>query len=327
MSSINLDNTDKKLLGLLQMEFPLTPGPFADLGLKLGIDSQEVIQCVRKLKDAGIVRMISPVLDARKLGYQSTLVGMKVAGERIEKAGQVIRDHPGISHGYRRDHEFNIWVTLSTKANMEDELKLLSSSIGVEAIFALPALKIYKLRAYFGADGEDQLETVAATVTEVISQKKELSPLDKSVINELQHDLPLIAMPFTQSALKLNIDVNDFLMTCQSLLQRGIIRRFGASIDHRNAGYHANAMACWVMSPDKVNAAGKKIASLPQVSHCYERKTNALWPYNLFAMVHGNSQDRCQQIIDNISREIGNRVLAVLFSTQELKKTRIKYPV
>ncbi len=329
MSCINLDNIDKKLLGLLQMEFPITLEPYTDLGLKLGINSREVIQRIRKLKEAGIVRMIGPVLDARKLGYQSTLVGMKVIGEKIEKAGRIIKEHPGISHGYRRDHDFNLWVTLSIKqeANLESELEQLASSIGVEAIFALPALKIFKLRAYFGADGDDPPETIAGTGALVRLQKAELSRMDRLVINELQHDLPLVVMPFTRSAAQMDINVNDFLSRCQSLLQRGIIRRFGASINHRNAGYKANAMVCWVVSPEEVDAAGRKIASTPEVSHCYERKADVIWPYNLFAMVHGHSPEHCRQVVDNISREIGISDRAVLFSTQELKKTRIMYRV
>lgn len=329
MSSLNLDNIDKKLLGLIQMEFPLTPEPYTELGLRLGINGSEVIQRIQKLKDAGIVRLIGPVLDARKLGYQSTLVGMKVTDERIERAGQIIKQHPGISHGYRREHEFNLWVTLSVKQEnkIEDEIKQLGSSIGVEAIFALPALKIFKLRAYFGADGDDQPETIAGAQASVILQKEALSRLERSVINELQRDLPLVFMPFDRLSTQLNMNVNEFLKLCESLLQRGIIRRYGASINHRNAGYKANAMSCWVVRQNEVDNAGSKIASLAEVSHCYERKTNALWPYNLFAMVHGHSPERCQQIIDHVSREIGVTDKTVLFSTQEIKKTRIKYPV
>ena len=76
---MRLDNTDKKLLGLLQIEFPLTAKPYVDLGLNLGIAEAEVIQRIGQLKLKGLIRQISPVLDAGRLGYKTTLVAMRIA--------------------------------------------------------------------------------------------------------------------------------------------------------------------------------------------------------------------------------------------------------
>ncbi len=123
------------------------------------------------------------------------------------------------------------------------------------------------------------------------------------------------------------MNVDDFLAHCQSLLRRGIIRRFGASINHTNAGYKANAMAGWVASGDMVAVVGHKLASLPEVSHCYERKTSPLWRYNLFAMIHGHTRTDCQKIASQVSSETGLSNYVVLFSTREFKKVRIKYLV
>jgi DNA-binding Lrp family transcriptional regulator len=126
---------------------------------------------------------------------------------------------------------------------------------------------------------------------------------------------------------KLGIDVKDLLVQCQLLKQRGVIRRFGAAINHRQAGFKANAMTCWIAPPDVVDVAGQKLASLREVSHCYERKTNPLWQYNLFAMIHGHSKEACQEIADKVSRETGLIDYVRLFSTKEFKKMRIKYLV
>ena len=110
---MNLSSIDRKLLNLLQAEFPLSREPYTDLGLRLGIDRDEVIHRIEQLKAKGIIRQISPVLDARSLGYQTTLVAMRVAESQLDKAAQLIMEHPGVSHGYERNHHFNLWFTLA----------------------------------------------------------------------------------------------------------------------------------------------------------------------------------------------------------------------
>lgn len=327
---MDLTSIDRKLLNILQSEFPLTSEPYADLGLQLGIEADEVLYRIGQLKSQGIIRQISPVLDARSLGYQTTLIAMRMAESRLGIAEKVIGEHPGVSHAYERDHHFNFWFTLAIPpgVDMESELEQLTGSIGAEAVFALPAIKLFKLRAYFDMDGDGQAATgTGAQPGEVLPREVELSPTDRAVINELQQDLPLIPRPFTAMATRLGINVADLLAQCQSLKQRGIIRRFGAAINHRQAGFKANAMTCWIAPADVVDIAGQKLASLREVSHCYERKTNPLWQYNLFAMIHGHSKEACREIADKVSRETGLTDYVRLFSTKEFKKTRVKYLV
>lgn len=330
MSDINLDSTDRKLLDRLQTEFPLTREPYADLGGQLGISGEEVIQRIEQLKSQGLIRLISPILNARSLGYQSTLVAMRVAENRLDRVGSLIGEHPGISHGYERNHYFNFWFTLAIPptANIETALQQLTSPMEAEAIFALPALKLFKIRVYFAMDGDG--ETVVDPATEgsgSLSGIAELSPIDRLVINELQQDLPLTPRPFTALSARLGLEVADLLAQCRSLKQRGIMRRFAAAINHRQAGFQGNAMTCWIAPPDLVDTIGRKLALLPEVSHCYERQTNRLWPYNLFAMIHGHTKEECQEIAHRLSEEIGLKDKVLLFSTKEFKKVRIKYLV
>ncbi len=329
MSRTELDSIDRKLLGLLQMEFPLTREPYADLGLKLGISGDEVMRRIRQLKAGGIVRQLSPVLDARRLGYRSTLVAMRVPAERLETARQVIVEHPGVSHGYERDHEFNVWITLAVSpgVGINAEIERLASACGAEVIFDLPAVKVFKLRTYFGADEDAQSEVDTGAGSDLLPQPAELSRQDKLVINGLQQDLPLTPEPFSPMAAQLGMDVVDFLAQCRSLLARGIMRRFGAAINHNGAGYKANAMTGWAVPPALVDAVGQKLASLREVSHCYERKTNALWRYNLFAMIHGSTRESCRETVSQVSGETGLTDYVVLFSTREFKKIRVKYLV
>ena len=325
-----LDSIDKKLLNLVQAEFPLTSEPYSALGQRLGIDGSEVISRIKRLKEEGIIRQIGPVLEARRLGYQPTLVAMRVEEPELDRAEQLIGQHPGVSHGYERDHHFNLWFTLAMppEGDIMTELKLLTSSFEAKVVFALPAVKVFKIGVYFDMDG-DRL-SMADTMTQpsgVLVQKAELAQTDRLVINELQQELPLVTMPFNPMAIRLGMNEEYFLAQCQSLLQRGIMRRFGASVNHNRAGFKANAMTCWIAPPDLVDVAGQKLASLPEVSHCYERKTNSLWQYNLFAMVHSHTREACQEIVSEVSHRIGLNGYILLFSTKEFKKTRVKYLV
>lgn len=330
MADIYRDDTDRKIISLVQAEFPLTGEPYTDLGQRLGISGQEVRERIGQLKENGLIRQISPVLETRRLGFQSTLVAMKVAERRLDSAEEIIAGHPGVSHGYLRNHDFNVWFTLAIPpdADIDSEIEKLTGPIEPEAIFALPSIKVFKIGAYFDV-AEDMPATTGVVVQAdgVLPDRVELLPADKLVINELQQDLPLIETPFQKMAENVGMNVEQFLAQAQSLLQRGIMRRYGASINHRRAGFQANSMTCWQVSPEKVSAVGQELAALKEVSHCYERKTNPLWSYNIFAMIHGDNRQLCQDIANDISRQFDLDQGLLLISTREFKKTRVKYLV
>ncbi|MFA5079103.1 MAG: Lrp/AsnC family transcriptional regulator, partial [Dehalococcoidia bacterium] len=109
--------------------------------------------------------------------------------------------------------------------------------------------------------------------------------------------------------------------------KRGIIRRYGASINHRNAGFRANAMTCWKVPAGSVQKIGRLLAGDRHVSHCYERAVTGSWRYNLFAMVHSRDRNTCLEIIDKMAARTGLTDRVVLFSIKEFKKTRIIYRV
>ena len=330
---MNLADIDQKLVNLLQVNFPLTREPYTDLGLQLGISSNEIISRINSLKKRGIVHQIAPVFDAKSLGYNTTLVAMKLSTkEQLDEATEIISTHAGVSHCYERDHDFNFWFTLAmaVQNNMETELQRLATIIKPMAILNLPAVKTFKIVAYFNSDGDNQ----AAPNTDIndanlYTKIPQLSSVDRDIINELQQDLPLTQKPFDLMSQRLSLDTDEFLRHCQSLIQRRIMRRFSAAVSHNKLGFIANSMTCWKVSPEKVETAGKKIATFPEVSHCYERKTNQLWTHNLFAMIHANNKNACHAVADRISSEVGLNDTGplLLFSTKEFKKVRTKYSV
>lgn len=328
-SEDHLDQVDRNLLNLVQTSVPLTREPYVDLGGQLSITGDEVIARLGQLKAKGLIRQISPVIDAASLGFRTTLVATRVIGDNLEKAEQVITAHEGVSHGYERTHHFNVWFTLATPPSIvaEDELRRITGCFDAEAAFTLPAVKMFKLEVYFDMTGGDGRSRPERSNGHRNSRPVELTEAEKLVVNEIQEALPLTRTPFDAMAERANMEVTEFLACCRALLGKGVMRRYAVSLNHRKAGISANAMTCWAVPSDKVEATGRELASLREVSHCYERKTNPLWQHNLFAMVHSQTQEACQEVAARLSEKLGLNEPVLLFSTKEFKKSRIKYRV
>lgn len=327
---VELDNIDSKLLNIIQAEFPLTREPFSALGRRLGVSGDEVVHRIEGLKAKGVIRLIGPVFNPGRLGYQTSLLAMKVATDRLHKAAEIISAHPQVSHCYERDHDFNLWFTLALAAtqDLDTEARELGSRVKAEVTLNLPAVRTFKIGAYFNTEAADSsVPKAAADNTRVLSTDVDLSSVERAVVNEVQQDLPLTARPFDLMSTHLSLDVDGFLNHCQALLQRGVMRRFSASISHRSLGFVANAMACWKVPPEMVETAGSTVATFQEVSHCYERKTSPLWPYNLYAMMHAKSREACENIARRASSVSGldENGPVLLFSTREAKKTRARY--
>ena len=152
-----------------------------------------------------------------------------------------------------------------------------------------------------------------------------LTELEKKIIASIQEDLPITARPYLEISMKLGIPEEELLETLQGLCDRGIIRRFGATIRHQKTGFTANAMAAWQVDEARVEEVGNKLASFKQVSHCYRRNPTPTWPYNLYTMVHANDEDACRQTARRMSQEAQVNTYALLFSRRELKKTSMLY--
>jgi siroheme decarboxylase len=329
VSKVMAGSLEREILGMLQSRFPLVREPYDDLGLELGVSGAAVIKSIRELKESGLVREIGPVMNARRLGYATTLVALKIPHKAMEEAAEFIKSHQGISHAYERTHQFNVWVTFAARngRQLQKGLEELCSRSSAEAMLSLPAARTFKLRTEF-VRSDAPLEYEGCPQDETKNHcKVVLSGAQRAIINAIQRDLPLTAEPFQLFADELGIDVDTLLSRVSSLVKKGLIRRYGASINHCKVGFGANAMTCWVVPPGQIEGVAGRLASLASVSHCYERETCPAWRYNVFAMMHGNSRDECLRSVQTISSETGIADYAVLFSTRELKKRRILYPV
>ena len=152
-----------------------------------------------------------------------------------------------------------------------------------------------------------------------------LSEIDKCIIKELQVDIQICSRPYEFIAEKLCISEEEVISRIQELIERGIIRRFGAILNHRRVGISANAMVVWEIPDERVQDVGNIMSSFIEVTHCYQRPTFLGWSYNMFTMVHANTRKDCEEIVDSISKEININKYEILYSIEELKKTSMIY--
>ena len=152
-----------------------------------------------------------------------------------------------------------------------------------------------------------------------------LTEIEKKIIASIQGDIPVVERPFLGIANQLEISEDELLEKIIDLCDRGVIRRFGATIRHQMSGYIANAMTAWKVEDDRVDEVGEIMASFREVSHCYVRKTNEKWPYNLYTMIHAKDEESCHAIAREMSKKARVDQYMLLFSVRELKKTSMQY--
>jgi len=328
-----MDDRDKRLLNVIQADFPLVSRPFQDLGTPLQLAEAEVIDRIAALKKQRIIRQISAILDTRSLGYRSSLVAMRVPPEKLEAAAAVVNSHPGVSHNYKRNHAFNLWFTLAVPptSDLEWTVQHLHAMAGADSTRILPTLRLFKIGMQLdmeGRSGTERVESRKAGYSEArrpSAGRDGLRPIDIAAIRELQEDIPLIPEPYRPMAERMGVSEAVLFEVAAHLAAQGYLRRMAAVLYHREAGFRANAMGVWVVPPERADEVGQIMGSFKGVSHCYLRPTYPDWPYSIFTMVHGQKARDCQEIISAISQATGITEYALLYSTKEYKKVRLKY--
>jgi DNA-binding Lrp family transcriptional regulator len=148
--------------------------------------------------------------------------------------------------------------------------------------------------------------------------------LDIKLIKYTQDGLPLTKTPYKDIADGMGMTEEEVIDRLKSLLESGKIRRLAASIAHRKIGINSNAMTVWKVSQDKVEEYGKIMASFEEVTHCYERPTFPGWEYNVFTMIHGYTDEECENVINSIKEKTGLDDYVMLYSEREFKKVGVR---
>ena len=331
-AAIALDDVDKKLMNVLQSGFPLIREPYAVMAGEAGISLSEALERTNRLLENRIIREITPIFDTRALGYSSMLVAAKVDAENPQRAAAVVNAHPGVSHNYLRNHDFNLWFTIATppdsKLGLDPPLERRMEEAGAASMRKLPTITLFKINMHLEMEGGT--DALTATVEAVPPREIEAQPYDDTdiaVIKALQGPMAAIPRPFDAAAEEVGMSVDDFLAHLEGMKERHLLRRVAAILFHRRAGFSANGMGVWRVPEADIDTVGRRMASFRGISHCYQRPTYEDWPYSVFTMAHGRNKVECDAILDAIADDcgMGPDDRATLYSSTEYKKIRLRY--
>ena len=331
-AAVPLDDTDRRLMNLLQSSFPLQREPFELIASEAELALDEVMTRTQRLLDERIIREITPIFDTRALGYSSMLVAAKVDSENPQRAARIVNSHPGVSHNYLRTHNFNLWFTIATppesELGLEGTLEALMRETGAESMRELPTLTLFKINMNLEMEGGT--EALAAAVAAAPPRELEAQPYDDTdvaVIRALQGPMEVIDRPYDAAADAVGMDPSVFLEHLSGMVDRKLLRRVAAILFHRRAGFSANGMGVWRVPEDEIQETGRRMAAFRGISHCYQRPTYPDWPYSVFTMAHGRSKEECDAVLDSIAEECGlaGPDRATLYSSTEYKKVRLHY--
>jgi DNA-binding Lrp family transcriptional regulator len=315
-----------ELLYQMQNAFPMTQKPFLEIAKALDATEADVLQTVQQLKEDKIIRQTSAIFDTKRLGYTSSLVAFKVSAEQIETAANIINAHPGVSHNYLRNHDYNIWFTMAvapdSQFGLERTIEILQEQTGAEDAIILPTLKMFKISVKMDTTGK---RAKKEKVKRVAHKALTLTDTHIAIIKELQKDIAITSEPYAEAIERLEMDYETFFTIAHELKDAGVMRRFATILNHRKAGFSANAMSVWSVPEEDGERIGKEMAEFSAVSHCYLRPKYPNWPYNLFAMVHAKTQEECDALIDEMAKESGLSEYGKLYSSVEFKKQRLVY--
>ena len=229
----------------------------------------------RRLLRERIIREITPIFDTTALGYSSMLVAARVDAEHPQRAAAVINEHPGVSHNYLRNHDFNLWFTIATapdsKLGLDGTLDVLKELTGAESIRKLPTLTMFKINMNLEMEGGTA--QLAAPVEAVEPRPRDPVPFDDfdvAVIRALQGPMDVRPDAYAPAAAQLGVPVERMLAHLEGMIERKLLRRVAAILFHRRAGFSANGMGVWKVPEDQIAEIGpadggraRRVALLP----------------------------------------------------------------
>lgn len=329
-----LDAAARGLLTEAQEGIRLVKRPFKDLAEQVGLEEDAVIKILNELK-GDIIRRFGGVFRSGRLGFKSTLLAASVAEDRIRVVAEEINKLQGVTHNYRRSHDYNLWFTLtvSPEASLEEEVEKLEADLDIK-ILRLPALKRYKLGVKLDLQNKRSIEIKDKVSGDKVSNQAEEDlqeiyrpdQLARNIIALLQEDIELIKRPFKMIANKCGCKEYEVLDRLKKMKEAGALKRIAPLLYHRRSGYQANGMVVWEIDETEIDKAGYQLAVFEQVSHCYHRPAHPPdWPYNLYAMTHAKFQNELEATVNEMAEKIGDKDYQIIYSLEEFKKSSMKY--
>lgn len=148
-----------------------------------------------------------------------------------------------------------------------------------------------------------------------------ISALDRKIVQALQQGFPLVAEPYAELAKRAGVEESVLLERLHEMKTKGTLRKMGAVVQHRIAGFHGNALCCWSVPEVQTEAVAKLLMEKPYISHVYERFSQPGWPYNLYTVFHSADRQGCIRLIDAVAKDIDISEYRILFSIKNWKRS------
>ncbi len=152
-----------------------------------------------------------------------------------------------------------------------------------------------------------------------------ITAFQKRLVALLSESLPLVERPYLELAQRLGCSEEEVIQGIKELIEKKIIRRFGATVRHDRSGYRGNVMVAWIVPEEHLEEIGKKCATYPFITHCYVRKTAPDWPYNFYTMIHAEDEEACQRLVKKLSQDLGLSDYELLFTEKEIIRRTRRY--
>jgi len=330
------DAFDRSLLALTQRRIPLVREPYAQIAAEVGCPESRALERLAAMRGpGGPIREVSAVFDSQALGYRQALVAFRVPDDRLDAAGALVAEHPGVSHCYARSAGYNLWFTLAcsptSRLGLDRTAQLLAERCGASGRMILPTLRRYKLDVRFAQTSEGEVDPDQGDVLTSPERERRVSadlPLSPSpeqvrAIQALQIDLPNRSDPFAPLAASAEMTPDMLLVHAADFLSAGWMRRYAAVLRHRVAGAEANLLVAWRVDEAQADLYGPQCARFRSISHCYLRPAGPDWPWNLYTMIHGRTEQDCRMTVEEIlaTTSLGDR--QELWTLREYKKARV----
>jgi len=308
----------------IQGGVPLVEAPFDAIAEAVEMSEADVLAVIQGWLDDEVLREISAVLEGEAFGWESALVAGSVPTERLDAVAAVVSAHPDVTHNYERSHAFNLWFTLAVPPEMglRRTLDLLEAESGAGPFLPLPRTKTFKIAVRM--DPKTRRNHSHRRAKRGPIPRVHTTERDRLMFRLLQTPLPIAPRPF--AALGAPHEISEAaLLDFARRHDGGAMRRYAATFHHRRLGVRGNVMSAWAVPPERVEAIGEALAALPEVSHCYARAQHPSFPFTLYAMIHGPDPEACADIARATAARFGVEAPAMLQSTREFKKCRLRY--
>ncbi len=260
-------------------------------------------------------------------------MAMKVPEEKMERVVNVVNEYMSVTHNYRREHDYNLWFTVTTCGGKDlrstaDEI-IRRTEIPEHDILDLPTTTVFKIdvRFKFTNGGIKAMNGNSNGNSNGNTNMNNADAINKAIIQSTQERIPLVNEPFAEIAKETGISQDEVIARLNELISVGVIKRLGISVNQRKIGIVANAVVAWKVPQEQVKRVGNRLSAYREITHCYERVTvPGKWEHNLFTVIHSYNRESVEETARMMSEAVGIFDYLVMFSNEQFKRTSVMHP-